>query len=478
MEEQKTMRLNQVARLLNVGIPTIVSHLTAKGFKVDNNPNVKLNAKQLDFLAKDFKTNVFSEGYSNNDSTTSGLKAIGRKIDFQTELQIRIDLVKEKKLTGLDLSGLGLEKIPKEIADLTMLQELNLQDNEITKIENLDRLVNLQVLNLSINRISEIEGLNNLVNLRHLGLAYNNRYTTTTGSISGGILQISNLNNLQNLEFLDLSFNLIGEINGLDNLLMLSSLNLSNNSITKIENIGHLSNLKILHLSNNSITKIENIGHLSNLKILHLSNNSITKIENIGHLSNLESLYLSNNSITKIENIGHLSNLERLYLSNNRIDTPKGLRSLKELSHLVISQNPLEQKYGIELVDGNNHWPLIKNILDRLTEVREAKNKGNSDVYNFYLPAKIVLLGNHAAGKSSLLYYLQYSNLDYTGDSTHLLRIVDYETENELKPLLAKFFDFGGQDLLPWHLSCIFEFGRRLFVGLGQRQQYQHNKAR
>ena len=50
------MRLNQVARILNVGTSTIVDHLSANGFKVDTNPNTKINADQLKFLAKEFKS--------------------------------------------------------------------------------------------------------------------------------------------------------------------------------------------------------------------------------------------------------------------------------------------------------------------------------------------------------------------------------------------------------------------------------------
>ncbi|TDB67859.1 translation initiation factor IF-2 [Arundinibacter roseus] len=56
MAEDKMMRLSQVARILNVGISTIVDHLSAKGFKVETNPNTKINAEQIDFLAKDFKS--------------------------------------------------------------------------------------------------------------------------------------------------------------------------------------------------------------------------------------------------------------------------------------------------------------------------------------------------------------------------------------------------------------------------------------
>ncbi len=53
------------------------------------------------------------------------------------------------------------------------LQELDLSENNITKIYGLDNLVNLQLLDLSNNEIIEIEGLDNLVNLQTLDLSYN-----------------------------------------------------------------------------------------------------------------------------------------------------------------------------------------------------------------------------------------------------------------------------------------------------------------
>ena len=56
MAEDKMMRLSQVARILNVGITTIVDHLSAKGYKVESNPNTKINSDQIDSLAKDFKS--------------------------------------------------------------------------------------------------------------------------------------------------------------------------------------------------------------------------------------------------------------------------------------------------------------------------------------------------------------------------------------------------------------------------------------
>jgi translation initiation factor IF-2 len=54
MAEEVTKRMSQVAKQLNVGTPTIVQHLAAKGLKVDNNPNTKLTREHLEVLSKDF----------------------------------------------------------------------------------------------------------------------------------------------------------------------------------------------------------------------------------------------------------------------------------------------------------------------------------------------------------------------------------------------------------------------------------------
>ncbi|OJV15932.1 MAG: translation initiation factor IF-2 [Dyadobacter sp. 50-39] len=64
MAEDKMMRLSQVARILNVGITTIVDHLSAKGYKVETNPNTKINADQIEFLAKDFKSSELRSSLS------------------------------------------------------------------------------------------------------------------------------------------------------------------------------------------------------------------------------------------------------------------------------------------------------------------------------------------------------------------------------------------------------------------------------
>ncbi|WP_229311793.1 translation initiation factor IF-2 [Larkinella rosea] len=48
------MRLSQVAKILGVGSSTVVSRLSAKGIKVDSNPNGKISTDQVEILAKEF----------------------------------------------------------------------------------------------------------------------------------------------------------------------------------------------------------------------------------------------------------------------------------------------------------------------------------------------------------------------------------------------------------------------------------------
>ena len=378
-------------------------------------------------------------------------------------------------LSELDLSFHEISKI-EGLDSLGNLSKLNLNNNQISKIEGLDLLVNLSELDLFDNQIIKIKGLDTLVNLSSLRL------------FSNQILKIEGLESLENLSTLSLNSNHISKIEGLDSLINLSELYFFNNQISKIEGLDSLVNLSKLSLFQNQILKIEGLDSLVNLSNLYLSMNKISKIEGLvslvnlseldisaqsfknggldlfGNLTyqipkfdgldlpenpyqiskiegldslvNLSQLCLSHNRISKIEGLDSLVNLSELDISSNQISKIECLDSLINLSYLEIDTNPLEKKYGIELEASDNHWPIIKNIMDREAEDNKIE---------ILLPAKILLLGNHASGKSSLLHYLQNQNIDYPGDSTHILKIESFSI-NKDEEIDAIFYDFGGQD--------------------------------
>ena len=61
MADEKTYRLSQVARKLNVGRTTILDFLEGKGYEVDSSPNSKINQEQFSLLSKEFATSAMEK---------------------------------------------------------------------------------------------------------------------------------------------------------------------------------------------------------------------------------------------------------------------------------------------------------------------------------------------------------------------------------------------------------------------------------
>jgi translation initiation factor IF-2 len=58
MAEEKSMRLGQASRKMNVGHNTIIDFLAKKGHKVDDNPNAKLTPEQVALLSKEYASSA------------------------------------------------------------------------------------------------------------------------------------------------------------------------------------------------------------------------------------------------------------------------------------------------------------------------------------------------------------------------------------------------------------------------------------
>jgi len=176
------------------------------------------------------------------------------------------------RIRDLNIRDANLTRIPEEIQLFIGLRELLLNQNQITRIENLP--AGLIRLFLDQNQISKIENLP--AGLIRLNLRYNQ--------------QISKIENLP---------------------AGLEGLHLNQNQISKIENLP--AGLSYLDLDHNQISKIENLpAGLENLDLYH---NQIRKIENLP--AGLIRLELSQNQISKIENLPY--SLIWLHLDQNQI---------------------------------------------------------------------------------------------------------------------------------------------------------------
>ncbi|EAF9641306.1 hypothetical protein A6I69_13080 [Listeria monocytogenes] len=237
--------------------------------------------------------------------------------------------------------------------NLTNLEYLYLENNQISDISPLSNLTNLTELNLDDNQISDISPLSNLTNLPYLNLASNHQISdisplsnlTSLTYLNLGINQISDispLSNLTNLTYLFLYSNQISDISPLSNLTNLTDLNLSNNQISDIIPLSNLTNLTDLNLaSNHQISDISPLSNLTSLTDLNLGTNQISDISPLSNLTNLTYLPLYSNQISDISPLSNLTNLTYLLLDNNQISDISPLSNLTNLNRLNLDDNQI-----------------------------------------------------------------------------------------------------------------------------------------
>uniref|UniRef100_A0A8C3VXA1 Dynein regulatory complex subunit 3 n=1 Tax=Catagonus wagneri TaxID=51154 RepID=A0A8C3VXA1_9CETA len=151
------------------------------------------------------------------------------------------------------------------------------------------------------------------------------------------ILRIDSLWQFKNLRKLQLNNNIIEKIEGLEGLTRLVWLDLSFNNIEAVEGLDALVNLEDLSLCGNRISRVDSLDALVKLQVLSLGNNRIASLTNVTYLRRfpeLRALSLAGNPVAEDEDYrmfvyAYLPNL--VYLDFRRIDDH--MKELAELKH-------------------------------------------------------------------------------------------------------------------------------------------------
>uniref|UniRef100_A0A8C8CXF8 Leucine rich repeat containing 9 n=1 Tax=Oncorhynchus tshawytscha TaxID=74940 RepID=A0A8C8CXF8_ONCTS len=134
----------------------------------------------------------------------------------------------------------------------TKITALNLDSQRLSRLTNLDKLVNLRWASFNDNNISKVEGLDNCQHLEELSLNDNcisrldgvsKLHQLTKLSVNGNQLSCLDgtvLDRMPNLHFLSVENNCIGSLNGVHRARSLFELYIGNNIITSTRDIYHL----------------------------------------------------------------------------------------------------------------------------------------------------------------------------------------------------------------------------------------------
>ena len=400
----------------------------------------------------------------------------------------------------LNLTGLGLRKLPESIGQLIQLQELNLSSNELRELpESIGQLSQLQSLNLSFTRLTGLpELIGQFSQLKELNLSYN-QLRELPESI-GQLSQLQSLNlssnelrelpksigQLSQLKELNLSYNqLTGLPESIGQLSQLQSLNLFKGELQSLPiSFGNLTQLETLVLHGNNLTlesESNSLGPLIQLCRLDISGQSLVELPAyLAALKGLKALAVSDNRLTAIpEWIGNLPKLTQLFATNNQIESlPETVGNLKNLTTLILGGDERSFYQGWRNWGNNNkgHGNKLTSLPNRLADLSKlsklnldnnplspelaAAYEQDLDTVKAYLRAraenqiilnetKLILIGEGEVGKSCLLDALRDEPWQ-KHDSTHGIEIkpvlITHRNDDEsATEITLNTWDFGGQ---------------------------------
>lgn len=208
-------------------------------------------------------------------------------------------------------------KTLKGIGNLSQLERLEIQGNDLTSLEGVESLYHLTSLSVPYNKIKSLEPLKNLTSLQYLTVELNQ------------LKSLKGIENLTNLVSLNAAGNKISSLKPLANLTKLTTLSVYNNNLKSLNGIEKLTNLSTLEAGGNKLTSVKGIEKLINLITLDVGGNKLTSVNGIKRLKNLENLDISLNKIKKLPNLKNFKKVTwsslSLNLRNNRL-TEKEIR--------------------------------------------------------------------------------------------------------------------------------------------------------
>ena len=359
------------------------------------------------------------------------------------EVLQKIEEAKARGTTNLCLSGQGLRELPSEIGQLTNLTGLDLRNNQFSSLPpEICQLTKLQKLILGNNRLATLPlEICKLTNLTELNLR-NNQFSSLP-------LEICKLKNITKL---DLYANYLSSLAPeIGRLTKLTNLALGHNRLSSLPpEIGQLTNLMGLDLRHSQFSSLPpEIGQLENLTELNLSNNEFNTLPlEICQLTKLQTLFLLDNGLTTLPpEIGKLTKLTNLNLSNNRLSSlPPEIGKLTKLKELYFGRNPLiSPPYeiatkGIEAIcqyfaafEPNASIGVVSDPVHLQSEDQSVNE------------VKVLLVGDGAAGKTSLVKRLLDLPFDHYEATTHGINIKRWEQDVGSQRIKINLWDFGGQ---------------------------------
>ncbi|TAK41250.1 MAG: hypothetical protein EPO28_08800 [Saprospiraceae bacterium] len=442
------------------------------------------------------------------------------KLTGLTQLDFRYnkvsDLTPLEKLTGLvqlDIKGNKVSDLT-PLEKLTGLTQLDIRSNQVSDLTPLEKLTGLAKLHFSSNQVSDLTPLEKLTGLTQLDF-WSNKVSDLTplGKLTGltqldfrynQASDLTPLKKLTGLTQLDFRYNQVSDLKPLEKLTGLTQLDFWGNQVSDLKPIEKLTKLTLLGFSENQVSDLKPLEKLTALTQLYFGSNHVSDLKPLEKLTALTQLNLSVNQVSDLKPLEKLTALTQLDFRGNNVSdlTPvekmTGLTQLYFRSNQVSDLTPLGKLTGLTQLDFRSNQvndltpllPLIKKgftvewgyFKDNpwQTPPPEIIQQGNPAILGYFAAlgaqstgyiyeAKLLLLGEGGAGKTSLCRKLQDPNaaLPDEKDTTKGIEIhcLHFPMKNGSgqsghgKQFRMNVWDFGGQAV--YHATHQFFLNKR-----------------
>jgi internalin A len=294
----------------------------------------------------------------------------------------RITREADEKTGSLNLGGLGLIELPRELFGLQGLQRLNLGtgywDNEArwqwtlpfghnaiaAQIEHLAQLAALQYLFMSGTDLSDLTALKDLKSLQSIDCSRTQ------------VSDLTPLKDLTRLQSIDCSHTRVSDLAPLADLLSLQSLNCRDTQVSDLTPLKDVKNLQSINCSYTRVSSLTPLKDLSSLQSLDCATARVGDLAPLKDLTSLQSLDFTRTEVSDLSPLKDLKSLRSVTCSVTQVSDLSPLKDLKSLRSVACSNtqvsdlSPLKDLKNLQSLDC---WATNVNDLTPLKDLKSLQ---------------------------------------------------------------------------------------------------------